>query len=1184
MIARKIAVSVLACFVFTTIAFSQAKKDRPRLHIPKFEDAPTIDGVMKEGEWARSAAVTGFIGATGSFGKVMVPKESHIYLGHDDKNIYIAVWTQLAPGEKPSRKYRRRDSKVYMDRQQFEIWLTPPTGGHTAAYQMIGNAYGALYDIKLVPALGIKNPGWNPDVKFKNSYKQGEYWTAEVAIPIEELADPDHYQPDKPWGGMVAVAWPQRSWPFTYGWYKNIETHAQMTLSDATTCVRLLDLSSLFENRFEPQLELVNGEDKAGEFTINASRKDMQVEKTVTVAAGKTKKITLTGNLPPATEKVNTIKLSVTGPTGNTLIEGNWMYRPMSVKERTVKKVKPKPWKMTTRLSYAPLNMGAKCWVDLLEAPMRDRIETVTFEVLNEQGKSVAVNTAYKKGVKTIVDRQFECDAAETYFWLPAELPHGKYTVKTSFLDKNGRVLVSTTDSFRHKDYSDEFIWLNSEKYGEKLTAEPPYTPLKTSENGFKIWGRQYEMRGALPARMQSQKKQLLARPVNFVAVVDGKRYEAKIAKGFNIEEANANKATFSGKYEVAGITLNIEGRILFDGGLIYELNAEPKAEAKAIERLYLSVPVRREVADYMWTTRGGTNGMNFLLENLPQKGVIWDSDSVADFVPYIGLADDDRAIQWFADNDHEWIRGEQTPCAQIVRHDDEVEIQVNLVRRQCKGKSFQARFGLIATPIKPLPKDWRNAILHYGNFTNSNVAFFYGPGHGKVGPVHWHDSAGLARANGIDVPKNRTAGEVLDGMDGKGYPDISAIRKNLGKEAAGTVKSGIEKYGNPKAVRQCYFHNASMYFEGTKSKAFRKFFRGDWTIMPSGGWFHLRPVDSYQDFFCFHLTQFLKFWHVNGMYFDECYFAPDYNVFNGQGKVLPDGSIRPSVGLTLERRFLYRVRQCIIDQGIDPFIWVHTSGMMAPYAIGATDIAMFGEPNIPTPQQDIMDNINEQYMLTIGRSQKFGFVPVWMTMAGRGGSQWALPGRQTFGWCWLHDTVPEVHTHVRARPTVEYRAQWGIGAEDVDFHGYWQDGGYVETTDPEYRVSFWTRPHPDNEEKKKVLMMVMNMHYPEDKNSTVQLTIDPGKIGLPDGWSVRNLESMPDFLKREKVLDRLDAESNNGYGEVEKGPMQILGRNLLFWKGQNKYKIDNLKVISDGKKTFTISVPERDFLTLLIE
>ena len=508
-------------------------------------------------------------------------------------------------------------------------------------------------------------------------------------------------------------------------WYKNIDTHALMTLGETETCVRLQDMSSLLDNRLQPELEIVNGSKNEETFSVTATRGDMEVTETISVPGGKTKTIEIEADLPEAKDKVNTVRLSVQDKDGHALLEGNWMYRPIAAAQRTLEPVKPEPWKLSTRLSYARLNKGGKCWADLLEAPMRNEVDQVVFRVIDEKGAPVKVDTPYEKGVEVIPDREFEYDAAEMYFWLPEDAPYGEYQVVTELVDEDGEVLASAANGFKHDNYQEEFTWLNSEKYGENFTATPSFEPLKADKDGFSIWGRRYDMEGALPARISSQNEDMLAAPVTFVAVLNGKKHRADIVEPFTIEESTANKARFSGTYSVAGMTLSLHGEILFDGGVTYSLDAQPAKDAPQIERLYLSVPVRKKVSEYMWSTRGGTNGMNYILEDLPQDGVIWSSDSVGDFVPYVGLSDDERAIQWFADNDHEWVLGDEAPCAQVVRTDGEVEMQINFVRRPMQGQAFQAEFGLIATPIKPMPDDWRNTILHFQNYTDSEVAFF---------------------------------------------------------------------------------------------------------------------------------------------------------------------------------------------------------------------------------------------------------------------------------------------------------------------------------------------------------------------------------------------------------------------------------------------------------------------------
>jgi len=402
------------------------EQPRPALVIPKLAQTPTIDGKMSEGEWDRATAMTGFMGVTGSYVKVVVPKASRIYLAHDGKRFYMAVWMELAPGEKPTMRYRRRDSKIYMDRQQFEFWLTPPTDGQVTAYQTIGNAYGAVYDIKHVPQLGVKNPGWNGNWEFKNDYKVGQYWTAELSIPFDDLIDPDNYNPDKPWGGMVAVAWPQRSWPFTFGWYSNIDTHALMTMADNGTCARVMDMSGLLDGKMAPVLELVNDENKPAEFKITAGSGDEQHVQTVTVPAGQTTQVTFTEQLTKTDKKVNPATLTVTGPDGKALVDGQWFFRPMEVAERQEAVAAHEDvWQMSTRVDYAPLAMGVHAWADVLDYPKRDQLDKVRFTVRHAETGA---------DVMQVEVTEYKLDAADTYIWLPDDLAEGTYQVVTEFL------------------------------------------------------------------------------------------------------------------------------------------------------------------------------------------------------------------------------------------------------------------------------------------------------------------------------------------------------------------------------------------------------------------------------------------------------------------------------------------------------------------------------------------------------------------------------------------------------------------------------------------------------------------------------------------------------------------------------------------------------------------------------
>lgn len=503
--------------------------------------------------------------------------------------------------------------------------------------------------------------------------------------------------------------------------------------------------------------------------------------------------------------------------------------------------------------------------------------------------------------------------------------------------------------------------------------------------------------------------------------------------------------------------------------------------------------------------------------------------------------------------------------------------------RKSGPVESLQAEFGFIASPVKPLPHAWRNACLHYGPVAKSKVNFFFGPGHGGC-PVDPHDTAKLCRIWNVDT-KGKNPDEILARAPAGSLEKPStdpAFKEHVTKTLGRRFWEGIHdrqrwrKKEDPHKTRRCWFFNAKMYFEGNRSKAFRTFFPGDWTLDPSSGWFHLTPVETYRDFFAFHMELWHRHWYMPGLYFDEVYVGPDYNVFNGNGKVMPDGTVRPTVPLMHQRKLLNRMRQQFVDHGRKPFIWVHTSNYMAPHAISAADVAMFGEDRSPTPQVDIIDTIPGILMRTIGRGQKYGFIPIWMVMAGRGGDQWSFAGRQTYGWCWMHDTVPEYHTTWRAWPVAVLRQGWGIDENDVSFHAYWESDSFCARDDGKFLVSAWTKPGG------KALIQVMNLHHTADGRTDVMLRLKADRLGLPETFTVYDAESVPELVEGERELrecGRLKAEDE----AANKSRIAELSKHARRTMGKVVYDRAKFRVMGKGP-TLTVTVPARDFRTLVVE
>lgn len=1158
--------ALVVCAVAAPAAIA-ADPTPPELTVPKVDEAPTIDGKLDDPQWQRAAVIGGFIAPTGPNSGTLTPSRAKILLAHDGERYLLAIDCDLPPGVKPSMNYRRRDSKVYMDRYQLEAWLTPPDyGSTTTAYQMIANAYGAIYDAKHVPQLGVVSSTWNGNWEVESTYETGARWTVEIAVPFEDLMvrkDVKAWDPEQTWGGMVAVAWPQRGWPYTGGWYKNIQTHARLTMSREGSAVRVEDLNSLLNNQLAVKMTLVNGKSAAQTFTVRGQVKDQVYEQEVVVPANGSKPITLSGKLPPMPEgdrAKQTLSLRVTDEAGETLLRGDWPYREQEGDGPGEQEaVEPKPWEMTSRVAYAPDAKGLEAWTDLLDYPKRDEVEAVKFTVRPKGGGGVVAES---------VDRQFEYDGADARFWLPDDLAIGEYDVEIAILSKEGAILDSQMRDFKVTDLQEQFHWYGSD-IAEDIEVAPPFTPIKASGKTLGVWGRDYRMDGGFPTQITSQDAELLAAPIQLVAVVDGEAHAARSVEPFELQDNDGTEATFTAAYEVAGHRVTLSGRLAFDGMLHYDMSVEPGGDAATLDGLYLSMPLRSAVARYFYTSGGGWSGSFGYVPDEASDEPFWTTQGFADFVPYIGLTDDHRALQWFADNAHDWVLGDQ-PMVTLHRSSDAVEARVHLVQKPAKlTDPLEAQFGFIASPVKPMPSGWRHSSLNNSNRMNAKTSLFFGAGHGGC-YIDPHDSAKLAKALGIEIEK----GQDPDAVFAKLPPqrdsiDWEQVKKSGAVRDPEKAKNAAEVMTDPSAVHHTYFFNAKMYFEGNRSRSFRTFFKGDWVLDPPSGWFHLTPTESYRDFFTFHMDKWAKHWVMPGLYFDEVYLAPDYNVMNGNGKPMPDGSVRPSIPLMKQRKFMQRMWRVQQINDLEPFIWVHTSNYMAPHAISPVNVALFGEDKGPTNITDYVDEVPSILMRTIGRSQKFGFIPIWMDQAGRGGD---LDGsRLMWGWCWQHDVVPEYHTSHHMHAPLAVRVKWGIAEDDVRYTPFW-DNEVITPSDDDVIVSHWTQPGS------KVLIQVMNLNR---EQTEATLTLDVDALKLPKGAKIYDLESHPPVVKvaemtRQRV--KLRAQGENDRKLMYEARDVINDTERLM-----DYSLDELETVGSGD-TLTVTLPARDFRMFIVE
>jgi hypothetical protein len=144
------------------------------------------------------------------------------------------------------------------------------------------------------------------------------------------------------------------------------------------------------------------------------------------------------------------------------------------------------------------------------------------------------------------------------------------------------------------------------------------------------------------------------------------------------------------GKIEVESkTTIEYDGLILISLLLKYPGNWKP-------DSVCLSIPHALPGAQYyLAAMQKGTDYSG----GIPKKaGVIMESK----FSPYLWVGDNTKGLFWFCESNRNWPNAASKSAIQLTRNSRSVEVKFDL------GHTAEYAFGLQATPVKPLPQDWR--------------------------------------------------------------------------------------------------------------------------------------------------------------------------------------------------------------------------------------------------------------------------------------------------------------------------------------------------------------------------------------------------------------------------------------------------------------------------------------------
>ena len=601
--------------------------------------------------------------------------------------------------------------------------------------------------------------------------------------------------------------------------------------------------------------------------------------------------------------------------------------------------------------------------------------------------------------------------------------------------------------------------WLGN-RLGLEDKVLPPWTPLSVlrasdaRNTTIECWGRKYTFAGtALPAQIASAGADLLARPVALRLKSAGKELAwedaaAKVESASKTQAVLAGAATAKGEGVSARFTTRVTAE--YDGLVLFEVTCE-KPDALPLEGMTLEIPVKGEHAIYRhryassWIPVSG---------NTPAGEGLVESQA---FVPFVWLGDNDRGLFWFTETDEMWPNAEAKNAVEIVRAGGEVAIRLNLLAAGQKlPANWKFVFGLQATPVKPLPKEWRKWRMT-GN-------------------------AAVPKANVNIVWPNP---KKKDSLSDFGFPQAADP-----KEFQGHIDA-LHKAGLKAIPYLC------LTFVTDRPPEWR-YFKKIWELgpidssIPEVGWDHQWPMVSpvgkgYADWMMARTKEFLERYGIDGVYHDQTHPYTSSNTAAGVGYVR-DGKERNTFPI-LGYRALYRRNYAVVKSlPRETFTMAHMSGKVTIPILAYEDSYLDGEHFrgvVKDSYLDVttLDSFRAEYM-----GRQWGIMPFFLPEFDAEHAKQVEPTRGMMGLLMIHDVNVWPIWCNTAVVVEAFSALDAFGYVDADFVPYFDPQPPAATEMKDVYASAYKKAG-------RALVIVANLSR-EDRQGEVRL--DAGRLGVP--------------------------------------------------------------------------------------
>ncbi len=438
-------------------------------------------------------------------------------------------------------------------------------------------------------------------------------------------------------------------------------------------------------------------------------------------------------------------------------------------------------------------------------------------------------------------------------------------------------------------------------------------------------WGRVYDYNlSLLPAKVISQKKNILAGPMQLVAITAGKRLRWSNIK---FKEMSSDRESVQYVTHASSRELSVTCRITteFDGMTRIDMKLSAGKEL-SLDSLDLVIPLKRSDASYFHHASVYPTHVWDWPKKRINAGAVKPEGMKLPFVHHLWLGSDDRGIQFFSESDEPWSPADPESAITVLPDCNVTTLRMNLLSRHRLTGDWEWCFGFMATPVKPWPADYyQMRYCHMGGY-------------------------GIEKS-----PDPATQPAYLDVLAGLGV-------NYLGFHESWSDQQSLPRPKDPQELRTliaaCRAKGMRLVpYTGCYMSTRSPEYSSRWDSLPIGDHYQYQRPDNqdicrivcnatpYPELLLKQYTAAVAEYGFGGIYTDglSCP-LPCVNTRHGCGYRGKDGTIHPTMAIWRTRELMKGLYRLVKDQAKPGILFCHTSASVLLPALSFADFYVDGE------------------------------------------------------------------------------------------------------------------------------------------------------------------------------------------------------------------------------------------------